>query len=65
MGIIKPEKPKEEIKEETIEYDLAPLKDKPEIKDAKNDNKNIKNEIKNLSPEMKKVIMSDILKPKF
>lgn len=66
VGIIKEEKPKNVDNQEKPDYDLAPFKDKPvENKEQTKDNKNIQEEIKNLSPEMKKVIMSDLLKPKF
>ncbi|MGN1207889.1 MAG: hypothetical protein ACI4TI_00270 [Christensenellales bacterium] len=66
VGIIKPEKPKQSEQSENSELDLAPLKDKPVEKPKENlGAKQIQDEIKNLSPEMKKIIMSDILKPKF
>lgn len=60
------------IKEEKVEknevYDLAPLKEKEVIKPVEvkqEKQKTIQQEIKDLSPEMKKVLMSDLLKPKF
>lgn len=67
VGIIKEEKPKPVDASLNSEYDLAPFKDKPKETsvDKTNDNKKIQDEIKNLSPEMKKILVSDILKPKF
>lgn len=64
VGIIRQPQPKPEA-ENQPEYDLAPLKDKPESKSETQKTQNLKTDIKNLSPEMKKVIMSDLLKPKF
>lgn len=66
VGIIKENKSKAE--EILIENDLAPFKELPKVENnAINEVKkqSIQDEIKNLSPEMKKVIMSDILKPRF
>lgn len=64
VGIIRQPQPKPEA-ENQPEYDLAPLKDKSETKSETQKTQNLKTDIKNLSPEMKKVIMSDLLKPKF
>lgn len=65
VGIIR-EKNVEAEQGKQPEYDLAPLKDKPkENPVTQKTEKNLQSDIKNLSPEMKKVIMSDILKPKF
>ncbi len=58
VGIIKESTLK---KKDDEEYDLAPLKE-PIKTDKKEE---IKKEVKSLSTDMKKVIMSDILKPKF
>ena len=66
VGIIKEEKPKQE--EEVVLEEFAPFKEQPKVENSeiKEDKKQtIQDEIKNLSPEMKKVIMSDILKPRF
>lgn len=65
VGIIKENKSKAE---EVIIDDFAPFKELPKVEnntinEAKK--QSIQDEIKNLSPEMKKVIMSDILKPRF
>jgi len=62
VGIIKKEKV------EKVEQDFAPFKETPKSEEVKQDKKveqTIQDEIKSLSPEMKKVIMSDILKPRF
>ena len=65
VGIIKEAKSK--INENgTTEYDLAPLKDKPTLTPTSScETKTLSKDIKDLSPEMKKVMMSDLLKPKF
>ncbi len=62
VGIIK----KESI-ESKEEYDFAPLKEvkTEENKKEQNQKQDIQQEIKNLSPEMKKILMSDLLKPRF
>lgn len=59
------------IKEEKIvktENEFAPFK-KTEVTEEKKENKtkeqSVGEEIKSLSPEMKKVLMSDLLKPRF
>lgn len=57
VGIIKPELQEKQ----TEEYDFAPLKEHKE----QTKTEQVKGEVKNLSPEMKKVIMTDLLKPKF
>ena len=64
VGIIKVKK------EEKIEGEFAPFKEietkTEEIKvQKKSKEQSIGEEIKSLSPEMKKVLMSDILKPRF
>ena len=60
VGIIKEEKPEINADTSIEEYDLAPFK---EHNDSKQEE--IKKEVNSLSPEMKKVLMSDLLKPKF
>ena len=60
VGIIKEESKVETLTSVEPEYDLAPLREKPSTQQEQ-----IKAEVKVLSPEMKKVIMSDLLKPKF
>lgn len=63
VGIIKEEK-KEVVKPS---LDIAPFKE-PVAEQQVSTNegkKSIQEEIKDLSPEMKKVLMSDLLKPKF
>lgn len=65
VGIIK-----QEILKSKEEFDMAPLKE-PEKPAKEVDTKpqttkqTLPDEIKNLSPEMKKVLMSDLLKPKY
>lgn len=63
VGIIKAEV-KPQI---TEEYDLAPFKDTVEEqkKTTNTDKKTVTEEIKGLSKDAKKVILSDILKPRF
>lgn len=64
VGIIKEEKPKSS-ELSSKDYDLAPFKEQPAKQETILETKNLKQEIKDLSPEMKKVLMSDLLKPKF
>ncbi|MBE5746535.1 MAG: hypothetical protein E7359_04575 [Clostridiales bacterium] len=66
VGIVREEKKQVEVKEEINIEDIAPFKETVIKNENKESNKQtIQDEIKNLSPEMKKIIMTDILKPKF
>lgn len=65
VGIIK-EKKIEKVEDEIAPFKEVPLKVEEQVKvEKKSKESTIQDEIKSLSPEMKKVIMSDILKPRF
>ncbi len=67
VGIVTPKSEKKES--EHIEYDLAPLKDKPSDEKKTENNKltkqSVQTEIKNMNQNTKKIVFSDLLKPKF
>ncbi len=64
VGIIKQETKSNDSVEE---FEMAPFRDKPQpkVSEKKDGSKDLKEEIKSLSPDMKKVMMTDLLKPKF